>query len=39
MKLLTSHGGHFHPYTTRFAESSAAAVAWFTEHLNTPVND
>jgi len=38
-KLVTIDGGHFDPYTTRFAEASAAAVAWFTEHLNTPVND
>jgi fermentation-respiration switch protein FrsA (DUF1100 family) len=38
-KLVTIDGGHFDPYLTRFAESSGAAVAWFTEHLNTPVND
>ena len=38
-KLVTIDGGHFDPYTTRFAEASGAAVAWFTEHLNTPVND
>jgi fermentation-respiration switch protein FrsA (DUF1100 family) len=37
-KLVTIDGGHFDPYLTRFAEASSAAVAWFTEHLNTPVN-
>ena len=37
-KLVTIDGGHFEPYVTRFAEASGAAVAWFTEHLNTPVN-
>jgi len=37
-KLVTIDGGHFDPYLTRFAEASGAAVAWFTEHLNTPVN-
>jgi uncharacterized protein len=36
-KLVTIDGGHFDPYLTRFAEASNAAVAWFTEHLNTPV--
>ena len=36
-KLVTIDGGHFDPYLTRFAEASGAAVAWFTEHLNTPV--
>jgi hypothetical protein len=38
-KLVTIDGGHFDPYLTRFAEARGAAVAWFTEHLNTPVND
>ena len=37
-KLVTVDGGHFDPYLTRFAEASGAAVAWFTEHLDTPVN-
>jgi len=37
-KLVTIDGGHFDPYLTRFAEASGAAVAWFTEHLDTPVN-
>ena len=37
-KLVTIDGGHFDPYLTRFAEASGAAVAWFTEHLNTSEN-
>jgi uncharacterized protein len=37
-KLVTIDGGHFDPYLSRFTEASGAAVAWFTEHLNTPVN-
>jgi len=37
-KLVTINGGHFDPYLARFAEASGAAVAWFTEHLSTPVN-
>jgi uncharacterized protein len=37
-KLVTIDGGHFDPYLTRFAEASGAAVAWFAEHLNPPVN-
>ena len=35
-KLVTIDGGHFDPYLSRFAESSAAAIAWFTEHLIKP---
>jgi fermentation-respiration switch protein FrsA (DUF1100 family) len=38
-KLVTIDGGHFDPYLTRFAEASSVAVAWFTEHLNKPVNN
>lgn len=26
-------GGHFDPYLGEFKTSSAAAIAWFTEHL------
>jgi uncharacterized protein len=32
-KLVTIAGGHFDPYLQRFAEASAAACEWFTEHL------
>jgi hypothetical protein len=35
-KLVTIPGGHFDPYLTQFEESSAAARAWFTEHLTSP---
>ncbi|MCW3065588.1 MAG: hypothetical protein JWN32_2760 [Solirubrobacterales bacterium] len=27
-------GGHFHPYTSGFSDASAAARAWFREHLS-----
>jgi fermentation-respiration switch protein FrsA (DUF1100 family) len=37
-KLVTIDGGHFDPYLTGFPESSGAAIAWFNEHLTTPVN-
>ena len=33
-KLVTIQGGHFDPYLGQFSTSSAAAVAWFREHLN-----
>ena len=33
-KLVTVPGGHFDPYLSRFNESSAAARAWFAEHLD-----
>jgi fermentation-respiration switch protein FrsA (DUF1100 family) len=32
-KLVAIPGGHFDPYLSRFKESSAAAPAWFAEHL------
>jgi fermentation-respiration switch protein FrsA (DUF1100 family) len=32
-KLVTVVGGHFDPYLKGFDDSSAAACAWFTEHL------
>jgi hypothetical protein len=32
-KLRTVAGGHFDPYLSGFNESSAAARAWFAEHL------
>jgi fermentation-respiration switch protein FrsA (DUF1100 family) len=32
-KLVTIPGGHFDPYLSQFAVTSAAAVAWFREHL------
>ncbi|WP_422733096.1 alpha/beta hydrolase [Micromonospora sp. WMMD558] len=32
-KLTLVPGGHFDPYLSRFAESSAAARVWFREHL------
>ena len=32
-KLVTIQGGHFDPYLSQFDVSSAAAVAWFREHL------
>jgi len=32
-KLFTIDGGHFDPYLGRFAQASAAACDWFTEHL------
>ena len=32
-KLVTIDGGHFDPYLGRFAQSSAAACDWFSEHL------
>jgi cephalosporin-C deacetylase-like acetyl esterase len=34
-KLVTIPGGHFDPYLSQFEESSAAARAWFTEHLTS----
>jgi uncharacterized protein len=37
-KLVTIAGGHFDPYLQRFNEASAAACAWFTEHLTTSEN-
>jgi cephalosporin-C deacetylase-like acetyl esterase len=33
-KLVTIDGGHFDPYLSQFNESSAAARAWFAEHLD-----
>jgi hypothetical protein len=33
-KLVTIQGGHFDPYLWQFLTSSAAAVAWFREHLS-----
>jgi cephalosporin-C deacetylase-like acetyl esterase len=33
-KLVTVAGGHFDPYLSQFNETSSAARAWFTEHLN-----
>ena len=33
-KLVTIQGGHFDPYLRQFPTSSAAAVAWFREHLS-----
>jgi uncharacterized protein len=33
-KLVTIQGGHFDPYLGQFPTSSAAAVAWFLEHLS-----
>jgi fermentation-respiration switch protein FrsA (DUF1100 family) len=32
-RLVTISGGHFVPYDEAFPTASAAAVAWFTEHL------
>ena len=32
-KLVTIDGGHFDPYLGSFAQASAAACDWFTEHL------
>ena len=32
-RLVTLKGGHFDAYVADFAESSAAATAWFTQHL------
>jgi uncharacterized protein len=32
-KLVTIDGGHFDPYLGQFAQASAAACDWFTEHL------
>lgn len=32
-KLVTVPGGHFDPYLSQFAVTSAAALAWFREHL------
>src|SRR5690349_2867442 len=32
-RLVTIPGGHFDPYTTRFNQSSEAALEWFKEHL------
>ncbi|WP_262699721.1 MULTISPECIES: alpha/beta hydrolase [Streptomyces] len=32
-RLVTIPGGHFAPYTTEFARASAAAIAFFREHL------
>jgi len=33
-QLVTIQGGHFDPYLRQFPTSSAAAVAWFREHLS-----
>jgi len=33
-KLVTIQGGHFDPYLWQFLTSSAAAVAWFRDHLS-----
>ena len=38
-KLVTIAGGHFDPYLGRFAQASAAACDWFTEHLVKTGND
>jgi dienelactone hydrolase len=32
-RLVTIEGGHFDPYLNQFPASSAAALAWFKEHL------
>ncbi|MGW1542179.1 alpha/beta hydrolase [Streptomyces sp. NPDC002309] len=32
-RLHLLEGGHFDPYTTEFDQASAAALAWFREHL------
>ncbi|MFI9614039.1 alpha/beta hydrolase [Streptomyces sp. NPDC052023] len=32
-RLQLLPGGHFDPYTAHFGQSSAAALAWFREHL------
>lgn len=32
-RLVTIPGGHFDPYLGQFSKSSAAALAWFKEHL------
>lgn len=32
-RLVTIPGGHFDPYVGQFPKASAAAVAWFREHL------
>lgn len=32
-KMVMIKGGHFDPYVTRFAESSAAAIDWFATYL------
>ncbi|WP_258572982.1 alpha/beta hydrolase [Streptomyces sp. KM273126] len=37
-QLVTIPGGHFAPYTTEFAQASAATTAFFREHL-TPGGD
>lgn len=33
-RLVTIQGGHFDPYTTKFDQSSSAALEWFKEHLS-----
>jgi fermentation-respiration switch protein FrsA (DUF1100 family) len=33
-KLVTLTGGHFDAYVADFDKASAAARAWFTEHLS-----
>ncbi|MFD8999564.1 alpha/beta hydrolase [Streptomyces sp. NPDC059582] len=37
-RLQLLPGGHFDPYTTHFDQSSAAALAWFREHLAGQAN-
>ena len=32
-KLVTIDGGHFDPHQGEFPRASAAAIAWFREHL------
>ncbi|BCG99833.1 hypothetical protein MesoLj131b_18330 [Mesorhizobium sp. 131-2-5] len=32
-KLVTVQGGHFDPYLEQFPNASAAALAWFSQHL------
>ncbi len=32
-RLVTIEGGHFDPYVSKFAQSSAAALDWFKTHL------
>jgi len=32
-RVVTIDGGHFEPYLREFPRASAAAIAWFREHL------
>jgi fermentation-respiration switch protein FrsA (DUF1100 family) len=39
-RLLLIKGGHFAPYVERFAETSCAAMEWFSQHLKpNPLRD